>query len=185
MLSKMHSFLKELFPYAVLSFLLISVLFLIFYISVFQNIGHWDKSIKDFLISVILFTVTQYAVKEKLTHPVWILSLAPAFLNLAIYGYVILKVNESCNTDYANIHPFFLIACYTSLSSAIILTLLKKLISGKSRTVSLCFSLVMSLTFIFPSSFSPTICFTEISSVRKMYSHHTDKLARSMGICGG
>lgn len=149
MLSKVHSFLKELFPYAVLSFLLISVLFLIFYIAGFQNIGHWDKSIKDFLISVILFTATQYAVKEKLTHPVWILSLAPAFLNLAIYGYVILKVNESWNTDYANIHPFFLIACYTSLSSAIILTLLKKLISGKSRTVSLCFSLVMSLTFIF------------------------------------
>lgn len=149
MLSKVHSFLKELFPYAVLSFLLISVLFLIFYIAGFQNIGHWDKSIKDFLISVILFTATQYAVKEKLTHPVWILSLTPAFLNLAIYGYVILKINESWNTDYANIHPFFLIACYTSLSSAIILTLLKKLISGKSRTVSLCFSLVMSLTFIF------------------------------------
>lgn len=149
MLSKVHSFVKEIYPYTVLSFLFISLLFLIFYIAGFQNIGRWDKSIKDFLISIILFTATQYAVKEKLTRPVWILSLVPAFLNLAIYGYVILKVNESWNTDYTHIHTFFLIACYTSLSSTIILSLLKKLISGKSRTVSLCFSLVTSLTFIF------------------------------------
>ena len=148
MLPKVHSFFKEIRPYAVLSFLFISLLFLIFYIAGFQNIGQWDKSIKDFLISIILFTATQYAIKEKLTRPVWILSLAPAFLNLAIYGYVILKVNESWNTDYIHIHTFFLIACYTALSSAITLTLLKKIVPGKSRTISLCFSLAMSAAFI-------------------------------------
>lgn len=148
MLSKVHSFVKEIRPYTVLSFLFISLLFLIFYIAGFQNIGQWDKSIKDFLISGLLFTATQYAIKEKLTRPVWILSLAPAFLNLAIYGYVILKVNESWNTDYVHIHIFFLIACYTALSSAITLSLLKKFVPGKSRTISLCFSLVMSAAFI-------------------------------------